>query len=150
MIKTVLPTAINTIDEAKKFFAELYANNEAFHPDDDANDIIDGRTSSYDRIHGYTGKNLFTAEEATQVNKLMEDIFNLENFDPYQCLMLLDTDNILRWIEEGEQFKIWETGEEVTVTKRNNEYVHLSTKNRNWIETESDVIAKFQNQTYDL
>lgn len=39
-MKTTLPTAINTIEEAKTFLTELNTNGEAYHPEDDAHDII--------------------------------------------------------------------------------------------------------------
>lgn len=82
-MKTKLPKVINTISQAKRFLTELYKNEESYHPEDDANDIVG---------------DLFTKEEADQLNKLMNDIYNLPGnnsaqdmaFDP--CQWLLDID----------------------------------------------------------
>lgn len=38
-MKTNLPAAITTIDEAKAFLTELHANGESYHPEDDAHDV---------------------------------------------------------------------------------------------------------------
>jgi hypothetical protein len=38
-MKTRLPESINSIAEANDFFTDLYNNDEAFHPEDDAHDI---------------------------------------------------------------------------------------------------------------
>lgn len=37
--KTNVPDGIKTIEEAKTFLTELYKNGEAYHPEDDANEI---------------------------------------------------------------------------------------------------------------
>ena len=39
-MKTNLNVSIKTKKDAKKFIKELHGNNEAFHPDDDAFDIV--------------------------------------------------------------------------------------------------------------
>ncbi len=86
-MKTVLPVSINSVEEAKAFLTELHKNNETFHPEDDAHDL---------------SGDLFTSDEADQLNKLMEDIYNLPGnesvqtmvFDP--CGFLLD----LGWLTE--------------------------------------------------
>jgi hypothetical protein len=82
-MKTTLPAAINTIGEAENFLTSLHNNNEAFHPEDDATDLVG---------------DLFTQSEGEQLNKLMNDIYNLEGnngnhatpiFDPCEFLLSL-------------------------------------------------------------
>lgn len=80
-MKTSLPIAIHTIAEAKKFLKELYNNNESFHPEDNAKDII---TSN--------GKRLFTDSEADKLNALMDQIYYLKSFDPCEYIINLDSD----------------------------------------------------------
>lgn len=83
-MKTKLPDSITSIEGAKEFLAEMYKNGETFHPEDDANDII------------------WLCEEPTQVecdqlNKLMDDIYNLPGnehletmvFDPCEFILSL-------------------------------------------------------------
>lgn len=79
-MKTILPKSINTVFEAKKLLKELYINEESYHPEDDANDI-----------------GLFTREESFLLNKLMNDIYELDEnkdylnmfFDPCEYLLYL-------------------------------------------------------------
>lgn len=86
-MKTTLPTAINSIDEAKAFLSELYKNNESYHPEDNAHSMV---WSTVDP----------TFKERTQLNKLMDDIYNLPGneshskliFDPCEFLLKLDPD----------------------------------------------------------
>jgi len=83
-MKTVLPTSINTVEEAKKFLTELHNNNETFHPEDDAHTIV-WETSSP------------TKEECDQINKLMSEIYAFPGnedsqnmvFDPCEFLLSL-------------------------------------------------------------
>lgn len=82
-IKTVLPAAITSVDEAKAFLTELYKNDECFHPEDDANDL---------------SGDPFTKEEGDLLNKLMSDIYELNGDKPCQdwvfdpCLFILELD----------------------------------------------------------
>lgn len=84
-MKTSLPKEITTIDEAKVFLTDLHKNGESFHPEDDATDL-----------HG----DPFTKEEGEQLNKLMDDIYNLKGNDGKHdnsiafcpCGFLLDLD----------------------------------------------------------
>lgn len=71
-MKTKLPDAINTIDEAKQFLTDLHNNGEAFHPEDNAHDII---------WNGMNVSNVPTPAECDQLNKLMNDIYNLPGND---------------------------------------------------------------------
>lgn len=80
-MKTKIPEKIETIEEAKKFFDELISNREEFHPEDDPFDII----------YFGTGKRLFTDEEAAKIDKLMDEVYSLEGFDP--CEYILDQTN---------------------------------------------------------
>lgn len=65
-MKTILPDSISTIEEAKKLLLDLHNNGEAFHPEDDATQMCG---------------NIFTHEEGTKLNKLMDDIYNLPGND---------------------------------------------------------------------
>lgn len=83
-MKTKLPDSITTVAEAKKLLADLIENNECFHPEDDAHGIMwDTAKASH--------------VECDQLNKLMEDIYNLPGndgrhiepmiFDPCEFIM---------------------------------------------------------------
>ena len=65
-IKTILPDAISTIYEAKVFLKELHKNGESFHPEGRAVELIND-----------SGEQFFTHDEAAQLDKLMDDIYNL-------------------------------------------------------------------------
>jgi len=86
-MKTTLPEAIRTIDEAKSFITELYQNGESYHPEDDAHEII----------WNLPDKQKPTPDQCVQLNKLFNDIYDLvdiqspvgpHEFDP--CGFLLD------------------------------------------------------------
>ncbi len=92
-MKTTLPPEIKTVDQAKAFLTELYKNNEAFHPEDDATDMI----------WNLPIKQQPTKAEAMQLNKLMEDIYYLDGnngnhanpkFCPCEFLLNLDPDYV--------------------------------------------------------
>lgn len=86
-MRTKLPTSIQTIDQAKTFLKELCANNEQYHPEDDAHDISWGTIE--------TVGDFPTKEERDQLNKLMNEIYGLEGnenpdsmiFDPCEFIM---------------------------------------------------------------
>lgn len=80
-MKTKLPKMIKTPEEAKKFLLELIANNEVFHPEDDAHDIL---WNTCDPTH----------EEKEQLNVLMHDIYRVADFDP--CGFILDNQGFPR------------------------------------------------------
>ena len=87
---TPLPASIATIEEAQNFLKALYDNSESFHPDDSAEDIV----------IDLEGTRLFTDEEATKINTLMDQISDLEGFDP--CLYILRLDPDYQMDEEEE------------------------------------------------
>ena len=80
-MKTTLPEKIETIEVAKTFLAELMKNNEAFHPHDDAHQIM-WETSPRP-----------TKEDCKKLNTLMSQINDLPDFDP--CEYLLSFEGIL-------------------------------------------------------
>ena len=97
-MKTILPAKISTIKEAKEFLTSLHINGEAYHPEDSAADIVNGKTD----------KELFTAAEAEKLDGLMTDIYNLKGndgrhvdlaFDP--CEFLLQLDEIFQYIDKS-------------------------------------------------
>lgn len=85
-MKTILPAGIGTVEQAKALLTDLHANGEAFHPEDDATDLV---------------TDVFTQEEGESLNALMLDIYNLPGndgrhvgilaFDP--CEFLIELDN---------------------------------------------------------
>lgn len=88
MLQTKLPPAITTVEEAKKLLTDLYNNSESFCPEDDANDCLSG---------------MVTKKEGDQLNKLMNDIYNLPGnafpypvIDPCGFLLELDPDYVAR------------------------------------------------------
>jgi len=74
-MKTTLPNKIETVEEAKKFLTDLYNNNEAFHPDDNAHDII------------WPDKPNPSKEELDKLNELMEACYKV--CDPCEILVNL-------------------------------------------------------------
>ena len=73
-MKTNLNIEIKTISDANKFILELFNNNELFHFDDDAEDIIWSECEP-------------TAEEIKQLNNLVNQLFEIENYDPFDFAM---------------------------------------------------------------
>ena len=84
-LKTKLPAVITSPTEAVAFLTELYNNDEAYHPEDNALDV---EWESADP----------SIAERAQLNKLMNDIYSLEgNIDAQNmicdpCLILLELD----------------------------------------------------------
>lgn len=85
-MKTTLPPAITTIEEAKTFLTDLYNNGESYHPEDSAHDILWHIAAP-------------TEDECNRLDKCMEDIYNLPGndgrrvnlfFDPCEFLNMLD------------------------------------------------------------
>jgi hypothetical protein len=83
-MKTNLPESITSVEEATRFLTELFNNNEAYHPEDDAFDIV------WQSVNP-------TEAEKRQLNKLMNQIYDLpeawspqnpNGFDP--CAVLMD------------------------------------------------------------
>jgi hypothetical protein len=81
-MKTVLPTSITTVEEAKAFLTDLYDNGEMFHPEDNAHDVVWQTCTP-------------TYKEKEQLNKLMYEVFCLAEmsddvcFDPWRFLEAL-------------------------------------------------------------
>jgi len=70
-MKTTLPNQITSKLEAKKYLSDLAKNDELYHPDDPAEDIIDRNR-----------QRLFSDEEAPKMDALMKQVF--EHLpDPY-------------------------------------------------------------------
>lgn len=64
-MKTHLPNQLTTVAEIENFISELIKNDEMFHLDDDANDIV----------NGHTNEMLFTKEEGDKINTLLKQAF---------------------------------------------------------------------------
>jgi len=73
-MKTNLNIDIKTISDANKFILELFINNELFHFDDNAEDIIWFECEP-------------TSEEIKQLNSLVNQLFEIENYDPFEFAM---------------------------------------------------------------
>lgn len=80
-MKTNLNRTITTIDEAKAFLRDLHTNNEVFHPEDNAHDIVWGTTT-------------VSPEECEQLNDIMADIHRLSHNTFDVCGFLLDLDRV--------------------------------------------------------
>lgn len=76
-MKTKLPAAITTQDEAEDFLNELFENGEHFHPEEDAENIINLETKEA----------IFTSQEAKKLNQLMGVmLYEIADFDPCEYL----------------------------------------------------------------
>ena len=75
-MKTNLGIEIKTISDANKFILELFNNNELFHFDDNAEDIIWSECEP-------------TSEEIKQLNNLVSQLFEIENYDPFELVVSL-------------------------------------------------------------
>lgn len=82
-MKTNINITISNSEEAKNFLTELYNNNEAYHPEDSAQNIIDYKT----------GENIFTNIEAFHLDELMNSVYEHADFDPCELLMDLGYGN---------------------------------------------------------
>lgn len=78
-MKTTIPSAITTQAEAEIFLTNLCINGENFHPEDDAHDIEFLNLDEEERP---------TVEQCDQLNKLMDDIYNLPG-DFCPCAFIL-------------------------------------------------------------
>ena len=82
-MKTTLPDKILNEGQAIAFLTALHDNNEAFHPQDDANDVIWNTCKP-------------TRKERDKLNDLMEQCYKLPGFCPCGVLVdLLIRDGIL-------------------------------------------------------
>ena len=76
-MKTNLPKEIRSVEHAKAFLTELFGNDEGFHPEDDATDLI----------WSIPAEQIPTMDECKQLNKLMDDIYDLGGFDPCEYIL---------------------------------------------------------------
>lgn len=74
-MKTTIPQRIETIQEAESFLNALIENEEVYHPEDDANDII------------WNIPNPPTESECERLNIAMEQIYAIGDFDPCEFIM---------------------------------------------------------------
>lgn len=83
-MKTNIAITITSSEDAKKFLSDLITNNEHFHPDDNAKDIV---------TRGENGEQkLFTKKEAKQVDKLLGDCFEFADFCIYGFMIDFERD----------------------------------------------------------
>lgn len=84
-MKTVLPSSIETIEQAKAYLTDLYNNGESYHPEDGAENV------SWN-LHA---NDIPTETECIFMDKLMNDIYRIAkgtDFDPCEFLLELDPD----------------------------------------------------------
>lgn len=74
-MKTKLNITITNEAEAIEFLTELYENNEVYHPEDNAHDVL-FETCEPSKRH------------RNDLNRLMDEIYTNTNIDP--CEILLD------------------------------------------------------------
>lgn len=91
-MKTNLNIKIDTDKKAVVFMIELYNNNEYFHPEDDAHDIV---WQSCDKP-SYC--------ECEKLNEHMSDIYSNTDIDPCAILLFLDKNPDAQDILEGFYF----------------------------------------------
>lgn len=89
MLLTKLPASINSLDEAKAYLRTLWKNGEAYHPEDDATDCL---------------RKIATHDEAVHMNKLMNQVYSFDGFDP--CEFLLDLHAITELKSNKKQFTV--------------------------------------------
>jgi len=75
-MKTNINVVIESIDGARALLNELKINGEEFHPADNAHDVVFHRCNP-------------TWEERDQLNKLMEQMYAINGFDPCEFLVLI-------------------------------------------------------------
>lgn len=74
-MKTLLPATISNIEEAKKFLTDLIENDECYHPEDNAHEI------------NWQSNDIPQESDCDLLNKLMLDIYKLEDFDPCEFIL---------------------------------------------------------------
>lgn len=79
LMRTYFVTPIKTLEDAHAFFTALHAEHLLFHPENAPETIID-----------YRGMPLFTAEEAAEITKRIDEVYAVDS-DP--CAFILDTLN---------------------------------------------------------
>ena len=90
-----------TEEQAKSYLRSLYNNNEEYHPEDDATDIL----------WSMNPEDKPTGVEMIQMNKLMDMIYGLPNFDPCEWLLIFQAEKNINHLlpvklkdpEEGEE-----------------------------------------------
>lgn len=88
-MKTNLNRTIDSKTSAIDFLFELYQNNEMFHPDDDASDII--------------LKEMPNEEQIDTINKLMDDCFKVCDPGDLSCQILFDNAVPFKWIDDNKK-----------------------------------------------
>lgn len=80
-MKTYLITPITNNEQAKKYICDLYFDENLYHLDENAEDIISFKT----------GEPAFTPEECILLNKRRDECFEHMVIDPHQlCCSLTD------------------------------------------------------------
>lgn len=148
-MKTNLPASILTVQEAKEFLTVLFDNGESYHPEDDAADVGNWSMTIFLPI--------FTEPEAEQLNKLMEDIYNLEGnngnhanpiFDPCGFLLDLAEERIKPYIYKGATIYRSSNGNAITVTEIHENIIVLKMGDSTFSEEMEDIVTHFKTGYY--
>lgn len=76
-MKTILPGSITSEAGAKSFMSELHSNNELFHLEDNAHDVV------------WSTETEPTDDEKDQLNTLMDQVMSIPGFDPFDFALKL-------------------------------------------------------------
>lgn len=79
-MNTILPESITSVSEAKKYLSDLHHNGEAYHPDDDAHDVLFQTCNP-------------SSVQRDKMNYLMSQVFTFDSLDPYAFLIDLNNSN---------------------------------------------------------
>ena len=84
-MKTIVPLEIKTKEEAASFLIDLYKNDELYHPESDAEDIVMVDRDNF--LSNVTESRLFNDVEAKKLNRAMDQIYKVMH-DP--CGFILE------------------------------------------------------------
>jgi hypothetical protein len=94
LLKWLTGHPITTQDEARAFMRDVLRDGCVWHPDDDADQIVD-------RV---TGEPAFTAYQQSYLNRKWDEVFTVFDGDPYEASMeeTYDEKGQLREYPEGD------------------------------------------------
>lgn len=90
-MKTNLEINIKTSKDAEAFITELCNNNEAYHPEDDALEII---------FSDLPVEQQPTEKERKKLNDLMDKVYEVADFDPCELILTILSPEMTQEITE--------------------------------------------------
>lgn len=100
-MKTKLPESITSVEQAEDFLNELFENGEAFHPEDNAGDIVWALPKEQQPTHN----------ECVRLNNLMNEMFHLDDdFDPcaYFCDLVHEENRRMKLARPDPEQRYWD------------------------------------------